>query len=295
MNDASSSAKVYLHFTQEELRREYNPSLHTPNRDQVLERIGENSAATCTRIGAPTELRYGEDTTDTINLYRCERAEAPVHIHFHGGGWRWYDSNSLGAFMAETYLQAGAHLALPYFAGVDQNGGNMRPIADQVRKAIVWLYRNAHTFGGDPSRLYLSGHSSGAHLASVVATTDWSDFGLDAPPLQGVMCVSGLYDLVPMALSKNQPMVNFDEETITSLSSVRYAARLTCPLVLAYAVMETDEFKRQAKEFASAASDAGKTVKIVEIPSNNHFEIIESIGNPYGFLGIEMLELMGLR
>ena len=41
-------------------------------------------------------------------------------------------------------------------------GGDLTSIADQVRRAIAWVYRNAGSFGGDPARIHLYGHSSGA-------------------------------------------------------------------------------------------------------------------------------------
>jgi arylformamidase len=42
--------------------------------------------------------------------------------------------------------------------------GNLMTMADQVRRAVAWVYKNAASFGGDPNRLYVSGHSSGGHL-----------------------------------------------------------------------------------------------------------------------------------
>src|SRR5262245_29963374 len=75
-------------------------------------------------------------------------------------------------------------------------------MADQVRRAIAWVYKNAASFGGDANRLYVSGTSSGAHLAAVALTTDWrKDFGLPADMLKGGLCCSGMYDLHPVSLS----------------------------------------------------------------------------------------------
>ena len=74
-------------------------------------------------------------------------------------------------------------------------------LADQVRRAVAWVYQNAASFGGNPNRLYVSGVSSGGHLAGVVLTTDWQkDFGLPADTLKGRLCGSGLYELHPVAL-----------------------------------------------------------------------------------------------
>ena len=83
------------------------------------------------------------------------------------------------AYAAEVFVNSGAHYVVPDFINVLEAGGSLLPMAEQVRRAVAWVYRNAQTFGGDPSRLYVSGFSSGAHLAGVVLITDWvRDFNL---------------------------------------------------------------------------------------------------------------------
>ena len=75
---------------------------------------------------------------------------------------------------------------------------------------MAWVYRNAFRFGGDPNQLYVSGVSSGAHLASVVLTTDWQkDFGLPIDTVKGGLCGSGMYDLYPVSMSARSNYVTF--------------------------------------------------------------------------------------
>ena len=81
------------------------------------------------------------------------------------------------------------------------------PMAEQVRRAVAWVRRNAQSFGGDPERIYVSGHSSGGHLAGVVLTTDWrKDFDLPADTVKGGLCCSGMFDLKPVRLRRAAPM-----------------------------------------------------------------------------------------
>ena len=104
--------------------------------------------------------------------------------------------------MSETFVDAGAHFISVDFNNAPEVDGNLMVMADQVRHAVAWVYKNAASFGGDPNRLYISGTSSGAHLAAVALTTDWkNDFGLPADILQGGLCCSGMYDLHPVSLS----------------------------------------------------------------------------------------------
>ena len=135
------------------------------------------------------------------------------------------------SFPAEMALDAGAHFIALDFDNVVTTKGNLMPIADQVRRAVAWIFANAARFGGDPRRLYVCGHSSGGHLAGVVLTTDWvRDFGLPADLVRAGLLCSGMYDLTPVRLSARSSYVNFTDQVVEALSPLRHVDRLTCPV-----------------------------------------------------------------
>jgi arylformamidase len=155
--------------------------------------------------------------------------------------------------------------------------------------------RNAKSFGGDPERIYISGHSSGAHLAGVALITDWKkDFGLPADTVKGGLCCSGMFDLKPVRLSARSSYVKFTDEIEDAMSAQRHLDRLNTPVVLAHGTFETPEFQRQSRDFAQAAKAAGKPVQLLVAQGYNHFEIIETLASPYGLLGRAVLEQMKL-
>ena len=132
-------------------------------RRQALERLAE-----------PLNSAYGVRAVETLDVYRTDlagRPNAPVNIFFHGGRWRMGTARDR-AFMAEPLINAGAHCVIPDFSFVQDVGGDLAVLGDQVRRAVAWVYANAERFGGDPERVYISGFSSGGHLAAVVLTTD---------------------------------------------------------------------------------------------------------------------------
>src|SRR5439155_102545 len=121
----------------------------------------------------------------------------------------------------------GARCAILDFANIDDVGGNLMAMARQVRAGTAWVYNNAAKFGGNSSRLYVCGHSSGGHLAGIVATTDWpKDFGLPQDVVKGALLASGMYDLKPVRLSKRSKYVKFTDEIEHELSSQRHLDRL---------------------------------------------------------------------
>lgn len=285
---------VWLDMDQAELDAAYDQSVYAPNSQQIVKRYATNSEDMRTRLGTPQRYAYGSAPIEGLDLYMTKSPNAPINIFIHGGAWR-AGSAMTSAFPAELFVQAGAHFVVPDFAWVQDVGGSLMPIADQVRRAIVWVYNNAQRFGGDPSRIYISGHSSGSHLAGVLLTTDWQqDFNLPADIVKGGLCCSGMFDLEPVRLSARSEYISFTDEMEQSLSPQRHLDMLTAPVIVAYGTLETPEFQRQSHDFATAVKAAGKPVQLLVGESYNHFEIIETLSNPYGLLGRAVLEQMQL-
>jgi arylformamidase len=137
-------------------------------------------------------------------------------------------------------------------------------------------------------------HSSGSHLGGCVVTHDWEQDGLPPDILKSAALSSGMYDLKPVRLSKRSKYVKFTDEMEQELSAVRHLDRLHTPLVLSYGTYETPEFQRQSRDFAAAVKAAGKPVELVVGEGYNHFEMLETLANPYGLLGRAVFQQMGL-
>jgi arylformamidase len=199
------------------------------------------------------------------------------------------------SYPADLFVNAGVNYVVLDFIQVDAAGGDLRPMAEQVRRGIAWVYKNAASFSGDTKRFYIGGHSSGGHLAGVAMVTDWQkDFGLPADMNTGGLLMSGMYDLKPARLSARSAYVKFNDDMEQSLSSMRHMELLHAPLTVTYGGFETPEFQRQSRDFAAAVKAAGKPVELLEAPNFNHFEMCESFGNPYGPNGLAALKLMKL-
>jgi arylformamidase len=285
--------RVWLDMDQKELDDAYDQSVWALNQQHVSKRRAVWSESIRARLRSE-RFSYGPTENETLDIYKTTRWNAPIRIFIHGGAWRGGSAKD-SAYPAEMFVTAGAHYVAVDFVSVGDVGGNLMPIADQVRRAVAWVYKNAARFGGDPNRLYLSGHSSGAHLAGVVLVTDWQkDFGLPDEIVKGALLISGMYDLRPVRLSKRSEYVKFTDEMEQGLSTQRHLDKLKTPVILAHGTLESPEFQRQTREFAAVVKAMRKPVQLIVGEGYNHFELPETFGNPYGLLGRVALEQMQL-
>ena len=106
--------------------------------------------------------------------------------------------------------------------------------------------------------------------------------------------MSGMYDMKPVRLSKRSSYVKFTDMMEQVMSSQRQLDKLQAPIIVTYGTNETPEFQRQNRDFVAAVKAVGKPVEVIEAPNYNHFEMCESLGNPYGPNGRAALKLMQL-
>jgi arylformamidase len=294
----SRGPAVWLDMDQRELDDAYDQLVYAPNRDHVGKRRIVNSERARAILGTPQRRSYGASEIEKLDIYPAKKcadntAPAPISIFVHGGAWRANRSADY-AFLAEPFVRAGAHCVILDFINVDDARGSLFAMAEQVRTAIAWVYNHAASFGGDPNRIHVTSHSSGSHLAGCALTHDWSKEGLPRDLIKGALLGSGMYDLKPVRLSKRSNYLRFTDAMEEALSPQRHIDRLHTPLVLAYGTCETPEFQRQTRDFHATVKAAGKPAELLIGEGYNHFEMLETLGNPYGLLGRAVLAQMQL-
>ena len=293
-NSKEKGPLVWLDMDQNQLDVAYDQSVYAANIKQVIDRYATNSDLTRSRLGNPKRFTYGPSPIEGLDIYLCNRPKAPINIFIHGGAWRSGLAKNFG-FKAETFVNAGAHYVVPDFINVIESGGDLMPMIEQVRRAIAWVYKNAASFNGDPNKIYISSHSSGAHLGGVTLTTNWEkEYGLPMNIIKGGLLCSGMYDLKPVRLSARSSYVRFTDRVEEALSSQRHLEFLNAPIIVAHGSLETPELQRQSRDFVKAVKDLGKPVEYVIGQHYNHFEMPETIANPYGILGKLALKQMML-
>jgi arylformamidase len=270
------SKRVYLHYDQESLDRAFDQQSWASDAGDVLARY--RGAGKVIREGAKllANQPYGARPEERLDVYLTDRPNAPIHIHFHGGAWRWLSKDDV-AYPAPTLTAGGVHYVVPDFSPLPSV--TLLEVVDQVARVVAWTYANAGKFNGDPNRIYVSGHSSGAHLCAVLLTTELSRYGLPSDVLKGALCISGIYDVEPVLLSARGTYVKLSAQQALELSPLRHVDSIKCPVSVVYAEHDSPEFVRQSQTFHAALVATAKTTEVFVAPGMNHFEVAEELAS----------------
>src|SRR3984957_12251036 len=123
---------VFMDYDQVELDASYDQVYYEPQIAQDSARLASNSEAMRARIGMPHRVAYGPTEIEKLDIYRTERANAPVFVFIHGGNWL-VGSAKQYAYPAEMFVNAGAHYVALEFISVKEAGGDLSVMASQIR------------------------------------------------------------------------------------------------------------------------------------------------------------------
>ena len=280
---------VFLDYTQEQLDKAYDQSFWAPQMSELEAADGSNSAAVRKKMPPRTE-RYGPSDADLIDIFvPAGKSPCPTVIFIHGGAWT-RNSRLDASFPAPSLVGRGAAYAVPDFGSLKML--RLPEMIENCRRAVEWVVRNAASFGGDPARVYLAGHSSGAHLAGCVLVTDWTKRGLPADALKGGFLMSGMYDLHPVVLSSRSKFLHITPEEEIAASPMRHLDRISCPIAITWADEDSPEFKRQSSVFADALQGMGRLASRTIAFNANHFQEDDRLGQPDSEISQALFALM---
>ena len=292
MNTASRLTTVFRNFDQGELDRQYNSRGTVPDHTIYTRQYAERTREAKRALACIENLRYGDGPDETLDFYPATKPGAPVQVFLHGGDWRALSKEDSG-FAAPAFVAAGAAFVAVDFSLVPS--ATVAGMGAQVRRALAWLWRNVAAHGGDPARIFVSGHSSGANLVSQLLTTDWAlAFGAPADLIKGAAFMSGLGDLEPVRLSFRNAYLKLDEAMVSEVSLLRRKPGVRCPLVVAFGEGETDDYKRQCREVAAYWAAHGNAVEVFELKHRNHFDAVLEWADPQSALFRANRAMMGL-
>lgn len=212
----------------------------------------------------------------------------PVMVYIHGGGWRAGDKRAVHAKPSAFIKQGYVFISINY---------RLHPQADwktqaaDVAAAIQHVHRHVEKVGGDPDRIYLMGHSAGAHLAALVATDGryLKNAGLSLSSLKGVVLLDGAGYDIPRRLARARPRARKLYETIfgkeqtaqSAASPVSHVEKGTgIPPFLIIHVAARPDSKKQSDILAESLKKAGVRAEVVAAKNKTHGTLNRELGTP---------------
>lgn len=272
---------------------QYNNRARVPGFADTLARWAQASAAARDGLVHRLDISFGESPAERLDLFPAQQPGSPVLVFMHGGYWRSLDKAD-HSFIAPAFVQAGAAVVVPNYGLCP--AVSIEQIALQTAQALVWTWRNAAEFGGDPSRIVVVGHSAGGHLATMMLSCRWKELGDDLPQrlVTGAMSLSGVFDLEPLRLA---PFVQCDlhltPPSVRRLSPASFP-RPRGPLYALVGGDESEEFIRQSHLIRDQWGPS--TVPVCEtVIGANHFNILHDLADPQRRAHRLALRLLGLE
>lgn len=272
-----STAFVWRGYDQTGLDRQYNSRATVPDVQVYLREYTARTRAAKTSLTCIENLRYGERPDEVLDLYPASPA-APVMVYCHGGDWRALSKDDSG-FAAPAFVASNAMFVALDFSLVPAT--TLPAMGAQVRLALRWLFKNVSSYGGDPDRIHIAGHSSGANLVGQVLMTDWArDFGLASDLVKSAVMIGALGDLEPVRLSFRNQKLNLSPAVVAQTSLLRQRPVTRCPLLVAVGQNETDDYRRQSRELANYWRAQGNRAQLMELAGKHHFDAVLEWADP---------------
>jgi acetyl esterase/lipase len=228
------------------------------------------------------DLRYGDRPRQRLDVFAGGRAGAPTLVYIHGGYWQTNDKEPY-AFLGESLLPGGFNLALVEYTLAP--AARLDRIVAEVRAAVAWVIDHAKELGGDPARVFVSGHSAGGHLTAMA---------MSDPRVAGGLAISGLYDLEPIRLNYLNDKLGLDPDEARRNSPLLHLPSRAAPLVVTVGLGELPELIRQSQEYAEAWQRAGLPGRYLPVDKHDHFSILEELASPTGALFAALKTLAGV-
>jgi arylformamidase len=257
--------------------REYNNRALVPEHPQFFTRWAELSARARATMICYLDRRYGDAPGETMDIFPARKGDGTCMMFIHGGYWRSLDKSDF-AFLAPAWVDAGVSLAVVNHDLCPKV--SIEEIVRQLLRASSWLYRNAEQYGMDEDRLYVSGHSAGAHLATMMMAALWPVFDPRLPRdlYKGALAISGIYDLRPLvAVDWLNQDLRLDEAAALKVSPAFLPPATRAPVMTCVGGAESSEFRRQNALLAERWR--GAFAGDVAMPGANHFSVVDALAN----------------
>jgi acetyl esterase/lipase len=229
-------------------------------------------------------IAYGAGPQQRLDVFVPDQVPAkprPLVVFWHGGRWTSGDKADY-RFVGAALTELGYVAVLPnyrHYPAVKMPG-----FMNDAASAALWAAAHATRYGADPKRLYLMGHSAGAHMAALV-TLDPRYFAAAMPatqampPIAGVIGLSGPYDFLPLREADVQDMFGPPQKYPDS-QPINFARLDAPPMLLVHGLEDQTVWPKNSVNLAAALRARGAPVTLKLYPKLVHGDTAAALSLP---------------
>lgn len=228
------------------------------------------------------DVAYGDNPRQTLDVYvphdTAGAALKPVVVFFYGGRWE-AGARADYRFVAEALTAQGFVTVVPDYRVYPEV--RFPDFVFDAAAAVRWTRDNAARFGGDTNRLFVMGHSAGAHIAAMLTLDDQylKHVGMRTRELRGMIGLAGPYDFLP--LTDETLMKIFGPESERGRSQpINYVNGENPPMLLLAGNRDRVVNPGNTTRLAARIASAGGPVRVVEFPEYGHAEMVAKLAAP---------------
>jgi arylformamidase len=239
----------------------------------LLEAFERESAEALRALHPDRDIRYGRDPRQRFDLFRVPAAKATI-AYFHAGYWQSRDKAQF-SFLAPPLNSAGFDVAVVNYPLCPD--ATVESLTMAVREAVPAIHAFVSIGRKGLGPLIAVGHSAGAQIAVELALTDWRARRATREPVNGVVGLSGVYDLAPLIATP------LNEKLRLTLAAARAASPLLRvrdgmpPALFAVGSLETEAFHTQNRNMCAAWQSQGNSGRIMVVDGADHFSILRKL------------------
>ena len=227
------------------------------------------------------DIPYGNLPRQVLDIYQPQthqQAKPPVIVFFYGGSW---DSGNKAdyKFAAEAFTSNGFIAVIPDYRVYPEV---LFPafMADPA-KAARWVKDHIQEFGGDPSRVFLAGHSAGAHIAVMLALNEdyLAKEQLKTSDFSGTIGLAGPYDFLPLT-SERLKVIFGPEDQRWKSQPINFVTGHNQPILLLVGLKDGTVGTHNTYNMAAKIKAKGGPVQVVELPSYGHIDMVAKLAKP---------------
>lgn len=220
---------------------------------------------------AGVEVSIGDDPYQGICVYPASTPSGDVLCVMHGGGW----TNGYKEWMAFMAPALNARGVTMVSIGYRLAPTHVHPVQfEDCADAVAWVYEHIADHGGDPDRIFVSGHSAGGHLSALLALrADWRVArGLPGDVIKGALPISGTFVFGDGSGLSMRPRFLGDPALggESDASPLTHVHRDAPPFLIAHGDKDFPHLQAQGSDFSSRLTNLGVRADVLILPDSDH-------------------------